>query len=199
MAQRPESFADFNEKTIDDIVAKTGYPVADKAALFADLLDCYDEVFPVFPKQPKSIIRRQQTRWQRMRKAIKRLVDLIEEDNADLGVVRRITGFWSDLLVGSLRNFAQLLERGEGEPADFIRENRQRYGLGEDEVVMRKLVGEWLPEIYARHFKRKAGSSRHGAAPVGPYIRFASAVLTAWKLDYSEESIKAALPPKRKF
>jgi hypothetical protein len=195
--QRPKVFADSNEQTIADIVAKTGYPVADKSALLEHLLACYDKTFPLFPKQGKSVIRRQQTRWKSMRKAITRLVALIEQDNADLGTVRRITNLWSDALVKSLLNLAAELERREMKPADFMKKNRERYGLGKDEVVMRKLVGEWLPETYERHFKRKARASRPGTGgrPTGPFVRFVQAVLASWKLDYSEEAIKAALRP----
>lgn len=207
------SFADFNAQTVDEIVAKTGYPVVDRAALLEDLLACYGKVFRLFPKQPKSIIRRQQARRGSMRRAMTRLADLIEEDNADRGTAREIlvrlienmdqttvcemTAPWPGVLVGLLRSWAFELERREMEPADWVKKNRERYSLA-GYVVMRKLTGECLAEIYKRHFKRKAAASRPfkdsaSTAPTGPYVRFVKAVLVAWKLDYSEEAIKAAL------
>jgi hypothetical protein len=218
--KRPKDFPDFNEQTIDDIVAKTGYPVADKAALLEDLLNCYDRAFPLFPQRPKGTIKQQQDRWNSIRKHITRLLKLIEEDDADLSTVRKIledlgeaantadqdvvremTGLWCDLLIGMLRGLALQLERGEMEPAEFIRRIRERYGVGVDEVVMQKLTGEWLVEIFEKHFNREAGRSRpvnkggYSGPPTGPYIRFAKAVLAAWKLDYSKESIYDALRP----
>jgi hypothetical protein len=220
---RPESFEDFNEKTIDHIVAQVRYPAADKAGLRKDLLACYERTFRLFPQRPRNSIKRQQDRWKSIRKHADRLVKLIEADKADLDTVRGILGnvlfggsnaadpavtqetiiSWSDVIVGELRNLAAELERREREPIEFIRNNRERYGIDLGEVVMQKLTGEWLPEIFEKHFKRKAGSSRlvkggQSGRPTGPYIRFVKAVLAAWKLDYSEEAITAAVQRGKK-
>jgi hypothetical protein len=203
--QRPKAFRNFNEQTIDDIVAKTGYPVADKAALFKDLLACYGKTWPQFPKRAKDTIKRQQKRWKSMRTHITRLMDLIEADNEDYGAVRELTGGASDRIVTMLRALAVVLEGRELEPVEFIRRNRERYG-SVGQVIMRRLTGEWLPEIFEKYFKPlKARSSRpvnkagYSGPPTGPYIRFAKAVLAAWQLDYSKEAIKAALRRAKKI
>jgi hypothetical protein len=224
---RPKTFEDFDEKMIDHIVAQVRHPAADKvdkAALLEDLLDCYDRTFRLFPQRSKSTIKDQQTRWNSMCKHIGWLVGGIEEDNAALGVASKIladlieantadqnavregAGLWSDVLDGLLRAWAIQLEAlSTMKPADFVKEIRERHGICVDEVIMRKLTGEWLPEVFEKHFKPlKARPSRlvkggYSGPPTGPYIRFAMAVLTAWKLAYSQEAITAAVQRGKKI
>jgi hypothetical protein len=188
---RPEAFVDFNAQTIDDIVAQTRYPVENKAALLEDLLTCYGKYKVLISA---GTYKRHQLRWRRIRKHIDSLVNLIEADNADLGTVRELSGGAADVFVRHLRTLAFELSLRDMEPGEFVKKNRERrnlIGLS----ALQKLTGEWLPEVYERHFKRKAGASRpiEGGPPEGPYIRFAMAVLAAWKIDYAPDSIDDAL------
>jgi hypothetical protein len=65
------------------------------------------------------------------------------------------------------------------------------------------LVGEHLPELFNRHFARRARLSRNQGRPDGPYIRFAERVLLELEIKhqgrpYTREAIARALTATRK-
>lgn len=193
----PTKFSDFNELDVDRIVTATRLDVPDlnRDALLRDLIGCYKRYKKVISS---STFQRHRVRHTSIRKHIDRLVKLITEDDADLGVIHKISEGTSDVFVPQLRTLAaRIAQSPDGEPGNFARQNKARYSVRGS--ALQELTGLWLRDVYERHFKKEAGSSRpkEGRPPEGPYIRFVTTVLADWKIDCSPETVDDALSRKK--
>jgi hypothetical protein len=192
----PTAFADFNEHNVDRIVASTcrhDEPPArlDRVALLADLIGCYGRYKKIISS---GAFKSQSERQSKIRKSIEKIVKLLKEDDADGGVILKMSQGASSILAMQLLDLASLLEHGlQRKPGEFAIWNKARYGLIGS--ALQELVGIRLPAVYEKHFGKPAGSSRDplGGPPYGPYIRFALQLTKEWKIDCSAETIDAAL------
>jgi hypothetical protein len=116
----------------------------------------------------------------------------LEKEAADLSVISERT----EPLLGQLNLLIELIDgqKLRMKSADIVAKTRAELGHVTGSPLQ-ALAGLWLPTVYKKHFRRRAGSSRpvEGGPPDGPYMRFADQVLTEWDIKHSRETIDAAL------
>lgn len=195
----PKEFANFNLEHVDRIILATRLDTPsdfDRKALLADMIDAWGRYKKLINS---GAFRRQQDRQVSIRKHIKRIVELLREDDEAGGVIDKLSHGASEILAIQLIDLACLLEYGtQAAPAEFVRFNKERYGLTGS--ALQELVGAYLPGVYHKHFKREARSSHsglRGGPPDGPYIRFALQATKEMKIECSAETVDAALGEKK--
>jgi hypothetical protein len=165
----------------------------DREALRDDLFAClarytWGESVHAFPGN--------RDRAKRIRNCASKLLALLEEEAADLGVISEK----AEPLRGQLNALIGLIDEQklQMKSADIVDRTRAQLG-GITGSPLQALAGLWLPKVYEKHFQRRAGTSRPvdaeegGIAPYGPYIRFAQRVFAEWKITVSGDTIDAAL------
>jgi hypothetical protein len=197
MMASQRDYDDFGAAQINQIVKATrlDVPDLDQKALLNDLINCYDRHKKIVSP---GTFRRHRERFISIRKHVDRVAKLIDEDDADFGVIRKGTEGRSDELALLSRTFSAWIARiVDVQPGDAARSNRMRHGVTASALQM--LTGSHLRQVYEQHFKQNASASRsNGGAgpPEGPYIRFVTAVLSCWGMDCSPETIDDALGRK---
>jgi hypothetical protein len=155
----------------------------DLAALRFDLLVCYGRY-----SIASSAAGPQSKRLDSMQKHARRLIQLLKEDEADLGLIRAI---WPVDREHPAQLFTQMVffvEIIDQLKAGLVVSHNRSHS---DDSPLRRLTAIWLPEVYQKHFGKKAGKSRpHGGGPVGgPYPRFALQVLEEMGIRGTAETI----------
>ena len=187
-----------DDQALDRIVAAVGESPTkpDRDSLRLDLLKCYG-LYIIASDGPGSI-RRQMTRLNSIQKHAKRLVDLLEADDADFRIIRELWSISFEQPTHLLPQMRFLVEMINNLPVmhakagDIAERTNKR--LGTSGSALQWLANALLPAIYSQHFGKEARISRNLEGTVGgPYIRFAHQVLVELKIECSDETIASAL------
>ena len=192
-----------DDQTLDRVIAAVGKTPAkpDRDALRCDLLMCYGRYGVAAGPGTPGFNRQQSSRLKSIQKHAKKLAELLKADDADLRIFhdRRVWPISPERPASLLQQMVFLVETidkmtgMQGKPADIAKRTKTR--LGTSGSALQSLTSTWLPDVYLRHFGRKAGISRNpdGGAPDGPYVRFARQVLVEFKIECSDETIARVL------
>jgi hypothetical protein len=186
-----------DDGAVDRIIARVGDTLPDRDALRYDLLICYGRYCKASGPGSPEFLRRQISRQNSIQKHAKRLVGLLKADDADFGITREQ---WSrspehpDYLLPQIVYLVEMIDKmSHDKPADIAK--RTKTHLGTLGSALQWLTGTLLPEVYSKHFGKKATISRDFSshAPGGRYMRFANQVLVELKIECSDETIASAL------
>jgi len=189
-----------DDQTLDRIISAVDKSPTkpDRDALRSDLLKCYGLYSIASGAGQPGAIRRQMNRLNSIQKHAKKLVDLLEADDADVGIIRELWPISPERPAHVQPQMLFLVERinnmpgMHGKPGDIAERTNKR--LGTSGSALQWLTNALLPAIYSKHFARKAGISRNLDGSLGgPYIRFAHQVLAELKIECSDETIASAL------
>jgi hypothetical protein len=178
-------------------------PQLDRDALRRDLLHCYGKYSRAVAARP-GFIKDQYDRLDSIRKHAKRLMKLLDADDADLGIIRGVWPLSSEHPAHLRQQIAFLVELIDGmpglkeKPADLAKRMRTRQGISGS--ALQFVINAWLRALYEKHFGKEAGISRNKDGTVsGPYFRFVRQVLTDWKIKCSDETIASYLEKSEKL
>jgi hypothetical protein len=174
-----------DDPTLDRIIDAVGPDRPDgldRDMLRRDLLICYGRYSIASGPDP------QNARLGSMQKHARRLIDLLKDDDADLGLICAIWPIDTEHpahLLSQLVDFDEVIDR----LTQAILTAQAKAHLSTS--PLQQLTGAWLPEVYTKHFDKKAGRSRRLAdgAVGGPYIRFAHQMLAEAGIKCSDETI----------
>ena len=189
-----------DDQALDRIITEVGETLTnDRDVLRGDLLICYGLHAIASGPGRSGFVKRQVSRLNSIQKHAKKLMDLLKDDDADLGIIGTVWPIRPERPAHLLPQIVFLVETIDkmkglhGKPADIV--ERTKAHLGISGSALQSLTSTWLPDVYLRHFGRKAGISRNpdGGAPDGPYVRFARQVLVEFKIQCSDETIARVL------
>jgi hypothetical protein len=160
----------------------------DREVLRRDLLICYGQYSIACGPDPQNL-----PRLRSMQKHARRLINLLKDDNADLGLIRAIWPIDPGRPAHLLPQLVYLDEAIDRLVTQAIPMAQAKAHL--DVSPLQQLAAIWLPEVYARHFGKEAGRSRPvaGGSVGGPYVRFAHQMLAEAKIECSDETIATYL------
>ena len=155
----------------------------DRDTLRRDLLICYGQYSIASGPDP------QNARLDSMQKHVRRLIDLLKAEEADLGLIRALWPIDPEHpapLLSQLIFFDEIIDRLKQAALSTA-----QAGALLSASPLQQLTSVWLPQIYTKHFDKKAGRSRRLAdgAVGGPYIRFAHQMLAESGIKCSDETI----------
>jgi hypothetical protein len=133
-----------------------------------------------------------------MQKHAKKLADLLRADAADAGMIRwPINPMRPAHIVTQIDCLIEMIDQIPGmhiKPAELAERIKARRGVSGSPLQW--LIGTLLPDVYSKHFGRKAGISRNQNGLGGPYIRFTRQVLIEIEIDCSDEMIASVVHGK---
>jgi hypothetical protein len=196
----PEADDDRARQLIDDpkldrIINAVGKPFkGNRNALRHDLLHCYAQYTIASGPGSSELNKRQVNRLISISNHAKKLVELLQEDDADLGIIRHTWPRRPDCPAYPLELLGFLVALIEGmpglkvKPGDLAKGAKARLGISGS--PLRWLISRGLRDVYEQHFDAKAGKSRKAnSAPTGPYFRFVHQVLAEFGISCSDETI----------
>jgi hypothetical protein len=130
----------------------------------------------------------QKARLASIRKNARRLIDLLKDDDADFGLIRAMP-IDTEHPAHLLPQLVYLDEAIDRLQQAILKVQAKKAHLSTS--PLQQLTGDWLPEVYTKHFDKEAGRSRRLAdgAVGGPYIRFAHQMLAEAGIKCSDETI----------
>ena len=190
-----------DDPALDRIIAEVGETITkpDRDVLRHDLLICYARYSIASGPGRSGFVKRQIERLNSIRKHAKKLVKLLKDDEADVGIISALWPISPERPAHLFTQMVFLVEMIDGMPGLQDRPSniakRTSAHLDASGSALQWLTGTLLPAAYSKHFGRKAGRSRNPADDVldGPYMRFARPVLAEMKIECSDETIAKAL------
>jgi hypothetical protein len=194
-----------DDSMLDRIIGAVGVtpPQFDRDALRLDLLVCYGKYSRAVAAR-SGFIKDQYDRLDSIRNHAKRLVKLLDADDADLGIIQGAWPLSSEHPAHLRTQIAFLVELIDGmpglkeKPADLAKRMRTRQGISG--TALQFLINTWLRAPYEKHFGKEAKIGRNKDGTVsGPYFRFVRQVVTDWKIKCSDETIASYLEKPEKL
>ena len=184
-----------DDPTLDRIINAVGKPFeGNRNALRHDLLNCYVQFGIASGPGSSELNKRQVNRLTSISYHAKKLAELLQEDDGDLGLIRHIWPKRPDCPAYPLEQLGLLVALIEGmaglkvSPGDLAKGAKARLGMSVS--PLKWLISILLRAVYEQHFDAKAGKSRQAnSAPTGPYIRFVHQVLDVFGIRCSDETI----------
>jgi hypothetical protein len=196
----PEVDADRARQLIDDpkldrIINAVRSPFkGNRNALRHDLLNCYVRYSIASGPGSSELNKRQVNRLTSISNHAKKLVELLQQDDVDFGLIRKIWAKGPDCPAYPLEQLGFLVALIEGipglkvKPGDLAKGAKARLGMSGS--ALKWLISILLRDVYEQHFDAKAGRSRQAnSAPTGPYVRFVRQVLAEVEIRCSDETI----------
>jgi len=193
-----------DDPTLDRIINAVRRPFKGNCdSLRYDLLNCYAQYSIASGPGSSGLNKRQVNRLTSISNHAKKLVEELQEDDADLGFIRDIWPKRPDCPaypLGQLGFLVALIEGIPGlkvKPGDLAKGTKARLGMSGS--GLKWLISTLLPAVYEQHFDAKAGISRQAnGAPTAPYFRFVRQVLAISEIQCSDETIVSYLEKTEK-
>jgi len=184
-----------DDPTLDRIINAVRRPFkGNRNALRQDLLNCYRKYTIASGPGSSGLNKRQVNRLSSISKHAKKLVELLQDDDDDLALIRDTWPKRPDCPAYPLEHLGFLVALIEGmpglkvKPGDLAKGAKARLGMSGS--ALKWLISVLLRAVYEQHFDAKAGRSRQANnAPTGPYFRFVRQVLAAFGIRCSDETI----------
>src|SRR5262249_6947819 len=190
----------FDDEMLNRIITAVGETPTkpDRDALRYELLICYGQYCIACGPGRPGFVRGQINRLNSIQKHAKKLVDLLEADDADFRIIRKLWPINHERPAHLLPQMIFLVETIDkmtgmhGKPAEIAERTKAR--LGTSGSALQWLTNTLLPEVYSKHFGKEAGRSRNKSSTLGgPYMRFAQQALIEFEIKCSDETIARTL------
>ena len=184
-----------DDPTLDRIIKAVRRPFkGDRESLRYALLTCYAQYSIASGAGSSGVNKSQVKRLTSISKHVKTVVELLREDDADLGLIRHTWPKGRDCPAYPLETLNFLVALIGGMPGlkvtsgDLAKGTKARLEMSGS--ALKWLIGKLIPDVYEQHFDAKAGRSRQASgAPTGPYFRFVRQVLDEAEIRCSDETI----------
>jgi hypothetical protein len=184
-----------DDPTLDRIINAVRRPFkGNRDSLRYALLNCYAQYSIASGAGSSGVNKSQVNRLTSISKHAKKLVELLQEDDVDLGLIRHTWPKGPDCPAYPLEPLDFLVALIEGMHGLKVRSGDLAKGakarLEMSGSALKWLISKLLPAVYEQHFDAKAGRSRQAnSAPTGPYFRFVRQVLDERRIRCSDETI----------
>jgi hypothetical protein len=182
-----------DDPALSRVIDAAGIPFcSDRDTFGNDLTACLSSYYLLCDRASPGKVNKGIERLSKLRRATLQLAELLEEDDTDHGHIHEL---WS----AHGRNFPDLLPQLKllSELLAKVSTSRLPRVAGSPLEI---LTGVLLPEVFRMYFRNRkgeVGTSRNtidGAhVPSGPYVRFASQVLTEFEIPCRPETIVSAM------
>jgi hypothetical protein len=184
-----------DDPTLDRIINAVRRPFkGNRNGLRHDLLNCYVQYSIASGAGSSELNKLQVNRLTSISHHAKKLVELLQKDDVDCGLIRPRWPKKPDCPAYPLEPLDFLVAFIEGipglkvKPGDLAKGAKARLGMSGS--ALKWLISILLPAVYEQHFDAKAGRSRQAnSAPTGPYVRFVRQVLAEHEIRCSDETI----------